>query len=167
MKVSHKTLLRISGLIWFGIGIMLLNLGIHFALQGWDGVVFKTSSYSSIFSFLTDMTGKPENAACVVIALAMILGFFKSKKVLGKVVNKSEARIAQLDNPTSITNLYTKGNLLIILSMMLLGMSLKYIQVDPDIRGFVDIAVGTALIHGSVAYFRANTKDLHMSKIAP
>ncbi len=42
----------------------------------------------------------------------------------------------------------------IILCMMSLGKIMTFLEVRPDIRGLVDIAVGTALLQGAVQYFR-------------
>ncbi|HXF29174.1 MAG TPA: hypothetical protein VN457_04935 [Chlamydiales bacterium] len=135
--MSHKTLLRISGAVWFAIGLMLLNLGLHFIME-------------------IDPKNN-ETMIMVLIVSAVLIGHFKGRFMLGKVAAKSFDRISKLPNPTNIQNLYTKGNLIVIGLMMLLGMSIKYVGLSPTVRGFIDVAVGTALIQGSMRYFAFST----------
>ena len=134
MQCSHKTLLTISGVIWLSIGLFLLNLGITFITQG-------------------QLTGQ-ENSSMFYIVIALIVGQFKGRFVMTKAAQRSFDRITALKNPTSLNNLYTRGNYLLIVLMMGLGMLMKYISLPYMIRGFIDIAVGAALIQGALAYIR-------------
>jgi hypothetical protein len=43
---------------------------------------------------------------------------------------------------------------LLIGSMILLGISLKWLPIAPEVRGVVDVAVGSSLINGSLQYLR-------------
>ncbi len=154
MKSSHKTLYALSGLVWFGVGIMLLNLGLGFLMQGFQRGTFNEEGYSSLFTWCGGLTGRFDYVAILFIAISLAVGFAKGRFVLQKTALRSADRIAKLTNPTPITNLYTRSNLAIIGGMMCLGMFMKVLNLPVDIRGAIDTAVGCALMQGSLAYFQ-------------
>lgn len=139
MQVSHRTLLNISGIVWLAIGVMLLNLGIRFIMDG---------------SF---MQAENQFGAIILIALALITGNIKGRFVLRKAAMRSFERIKLLSNPTPLSNIYSKANYILIGLMMGIGMGMKYLGIPPDVRGFIDIAVGAALIQGALCYFNMPT----------
>jgi hypothetical protein len=158
MKFSHKTLYAISGAIWLVIGMMLLNLGLKFVMHGFQGPTFVADGYSSLFPTLASISGGNDNASIILIVFAILVGFIKGRTVLQKAAMRSFDRISKLSNPTSLSNLYNRANLLLIFVMMGLGMLMNLFQMSFDIRGFIDIAVGCGLMQGSVAYFHLLTR---------
>ncbi len=154
IKTSHSTLYALSGLIWLGIGIMLLNMGLGFLMQGFHEQTFVQDGYSSLFNWITSITGRFDYTAIALVAISLSIGFAKGRFVMQKAASKSALRIAKLETPTSITNLYARSNLILIAIMMGLGMLMKVLSFPCDIRGSIDIAVGSALMQGSLAYFR-------------
>lgn len=157
MRLSHSTLYTISGIVWMAIGVFLLNLGLKLITQGAETESFSLDKYSPFFVWLSALFSGVENAIIVLIVLAMIVGFFKGRFVLRKVAMRTYNRVQALENPTSIANLYTKANYIIILGMMMLGMCMRYFNIPNDIRGPIDIAVGIALMQGAVSYFQLRT----------
>ena len=130
--MKKKFLLQIQGVVWLLVGAMLLNLGAHFLLEI-----------------------KPEGNEMFLIGCiigAVILGQIKGRTVLTKVGERNFQRIASL-SCTTIKDLYTRKDLFIIGGMMLLGMGMKYFGLPVALRGSIDIAVGTALIQGSLRHF--------------
>lgn len=162
MKTRHSTLYALSGIIWMGIGIMLLNLGLGFLMQGFHGSHFTKDGYSGLFMWLSEAINGYDYAAVLLIALGLIVGFAKGRFMLQKAAYKSHARISKLENPTSISNIYSRSNLILIAIMMGLGMLMKVLNLPNDIRGTIDVAVGCALMQGSLAYFKmmSNSNDL-------
>jgi len=154
LLVSHRTLYILSGAVWMIIGVMLLNLGIGFLMHGVSATGFTQEGYSSLFTSVASMTSSSENAAIALVAIAFFIGIAKGRLVMQKAAMKTSLRLAKLQNPTSLSNLYSKSNLLIIAVMMTLGMSMKYLALPYDIRGIIDTAVGCALIQGALCYFR-------------
>lgn len=134
MQLNHKTLLSIQGAVWFGIGALLLYKGITFLMNS--------------------MQPGSENTALLLMVAALLVGQLKGRFVMKKVAIRSIQRIQALANPTSLANIYTKGNYAVIGGMMLLGMCMKFLHLPEDIRGFIDVAVGCALIQGSLFYFK-------------
>lgn len=152
-RVSHVTLFRLSALVWLAIGLMLLNTGLVLIMNGFSEKPFSFTGYSGFFSWLASLINGPENAAILLIGLSLAIGFFKGRFVLQKTAERSFQRIKALPNPAPVTNLYTRGNIFLIMGMMLLGISIKHFGLPYDVRGFIDTAVGCALMQGAVAYF--------------
>ncbi|PJD98256.1 MAG: hypothetical protein CK425_00830 [Parachlamydia sp.] len=154
-KVSHKTLVAISGSVWIGVGLFLLQLGIGLLLEAMRIQLIVQTDKFPILNFLAGMGGV-KVAALMLVILSLIVGFFKGRFVLRKTVVRSVARIRSFPDPTMIYHLYSKGNIVLILAMMGLGMLMRFLGVASDVRAFIDIAVGMALIQGGVLYLRSS-----------
>lgn len=147
MKAKHGVLIFISGMVWFGIGCFLLTLGLKL-------IIGSAGGYSPFLTMLGPLAGGVEQATVIVIALALVIGFFKGRFVLAKAVQRGINHIERFPNPTSVLNIYPKSYYLLILGMMGLGMLLKISGMPGDIRGLIDVAIGSALINGAMLYFR-------------
>lgn len=148
MQFRHATLITISGLIWLAVGTFLLSLGLNLLV----GTIQSTESPHPLLDLLTFLTA--EQNVILLISLALAIGYFKGKYVLSKSAQRVTTRICSFPNPTNLKNLYSMPYYLLIGGMMALGMLIKIFGAPSDIRGFVDIAIGTALINGSMLYFR-------------
>ena len=115
------------------------------AAESSDSLCFR---YQEIF-------GSAQQASTVVIALGLLIGWLKGRFVLSKTVKRVVDGIAILKTPIRTHQVYSRKYWILIASMIALGMSLRILPIPVDIRGFVDIAVGSALIQGSLLYFRA------------
>lgn len=145
MHLSHSKLIMLSGSLWLCVGLFLLPLGIFLLLNG---------EIRPLTTSLSPIMGGVEEATVVLAAIALFVGYMKGKFVLGKSSKRIVDRIRSFPNPTSLTNIFSPAYLLLIGSMVLLGMSIKYFGVPHDIRGLVDIAIGSAMINGAVITFR-------------
>jgi hypothetical protein len=152
LKLSHSALVLISGLVWLAVGCFLLPLGLSLLV---------TSTYSREFvdslpmlNSLAPYVGGLQQAALFIIVIFLFIGNMKGRYVLGKSVQRSVNRITSFPNPTSLTNIYSRGYYILFASMIGLGMSIKFFGLSNDIRGAIDIAVGAALISGALLYFR-------------
>jgi hypothetical protein len=159
IKTRHSTLYALSGIVWLAVGVMLLNLGLGFLMHGFQGNSFVQDGYSGLFSFMSFYTGTADYAAIALIIFGLVVGIAKGRFVMQKAAQKSAIRIAKLENPTSITNLYSRSNIILLGIMMCLGLGMKLFALPYDIRGTIDVAVGCALIQGSLAYFRLVTSS--------
>lgn len=149
-KVSHAKMIFISGLVWFAIGCMLLSLGLNFIVE--TLLIENAGQPHPVLNFMAPYAGGMESAALIWIAFALFIGFLKGKKVLSKSVNRNVNRITSLPNPASLSKLYTPAYFLLLGAMVILGMLVRLTPLD--IRGAVDVAVGSALINGAMLYFR-------------
>lgn len=151
LKVSHTTMVVLSGLIWLAIGCLLLPLGLNFIVESilQDNILTLSRP---LLDPLSSITGGRDQAALVLIALALWVGFIKGRYVFAKTVQKSVERILTLPNPARLSQLYTKKYYLLLGSMFLIGFLVRFAPLD--IRGFIDIIIGSALIHGAMLYFR-------------
>lgn len=151
LKVSHATLIALSGMVWLAVGCFLLPLGLNFVVEA----LLKENAAlpHPVLNFLSPYVGGLDQAALVWIALMLFIGFLKGRSVFAKSVKRSVNRIFTLPNPVSISKIYTPAYYLLLGSMVLLGVLVRYTTLD--IRGGVDIAIGSALINGAMLYFRA------------
>lgn len=149
-KCSHATLIFLSGLVWLGVGALLLPIGLNFIVST---LLIENSHHSyPVLSFISSYAGDVESAALIWIAIMLWVGFLKGRKVFSKSVSKSVSRITSLPNPAPLSKMYTPGYYLLIALMILIGMAAKSLPLD--VRGGIDVAVGVALINGAILYFR-------------
>jgi hypothetical protein len=150
MKVRQGVAIALSGITWMGIGSLLLTKGFSFILipssLGAGGALFLPK--------LSSLVGSAQQASLLLVCVAIFVGFLKGRLVLSRSANRIISRILALPNPCSILSIYPRSYLILLASMMALGMGLKWIPIPYDLRGFIDIAVGSALINGSAFYFR-------------
>lgn len=152
MKLSHAKLIALSGLVWFGIGVYLLQLGLNLLLTG-SQVDLSTSSYP-LLKTISPYTGSIETAVLVLVMVALFIGYFKGRYVLGKSAKKGAERIRSFSNPAPLQSIYSAKYYILLGSMVALGISIKYMGLSNDVRGFVDAIIGSALINGAMIYFR-------------
>lgn len=154
LKLRHTTLIIISGMVWMGVGIFLLTLGLGLLVKGSIPNEFDGSLYPLI-SALSSYIGGSEQAVLAIVVLGLGVGYFKGKFVLSKSAHRSMRRIQTFPNPTSLSNIYSGTYYLLLGFMVALGMSIKYLGFPSDIRGAIDVAVGSALMNGAMIYFRS------------
>lgn len=154
LKISHAAMVFISGLVWMAVGCSLLPLGLKLLISSAYEAPFIEGQHYPILSNLALYAGGVQQAALIIIAICLMIGYAKGKHVLGKSVRRSVARILAFPNPVSITKIYSPGYYLLFGSMVLLGMSIKYFGFANDVRGAVDVAIGAALINGALIYFK-------------
>lgn len=146
--MKHCGWIAFSGLIWLAAGISLLHKGLKFVADARD--------FPDTFCVrFQEQFGSTQSAGATLIAVALLLGFVKGRFVLVKTVRRVSFRIQSLPLPIKITSLYTPSYLILLGSMMGLGFLIRFISMPIDIRGFIDVAIGSALINGSMLYFLA------------
>lgn len=153
LKLSHRNLILISGFIWFAVGCFLMTLGIHFLNETAQSWTLSDQQYPLMRFFMAYANGL-EEAALILIAVSLLIGFLKGKFVLGKSARQGVMRILSLPNPSPLKYIYSKKYYILLGGMIALGMSMKYIGLSSDVRGFVDVAIGSALVNGAMNYFR-------------
>lgn len=151
LKLKHSTLIVISGIIWLAIGCMLLSLGLNFIVTSIlkDNLILMKRP---VIDFLGAFFGGPDQGALLLIAIGLLVGFAKGKFVFTKTVNRTVSRILTLPNPAPITQIYAKGYYILLALMFFLGYIVRFFPLD--IRGGVDVVIGSALINGSLLYFK-------------
>ena len=155
MYIKTRNAILLSGALWMGIGILLLTKGIRYLVDAGNAVINGTHQGFSLIKKITEYTKNPEQAAIILICVALLIGFFKGRVVFKRTVNRVVQRIRSYPSPVNIKSIYSKGYLFLIGGMMLMGMLFKFLPLPLDVKGFVDFAVGSALINGAMLYFRA------------
>jgi hypothetical protein len=157
MRIRHVPLIIFSGLVWFAIGLFLLFKGLNFLV-----LAMKGEGETLWMGPLGAILGGKEQSSLFFISAALLIGFIKGRFVLVKSVKRIVARILSLPNPAPLIAVYTKGYFLLIGGMMGLGFMLKWVGLPLDVRGTLDVAIGSALMHGALLYFR-NAASVHNS----
>ena len=151
-KFRASALIAFSGFIWFAAGLYLLQLGLHFLLE--SAKLANEGMYAGPLLSLLAPIGSFEQAILLLVVIGLSIGFLKGKFVLSKTVRKTVERILSFKPPVPFMKMYSAKYCILLGSMMLLGMSFKFFGFSLDVRGLVDVAIGSALINGSVLYFR-------------
>lgn len=146
---SHRGLGIISGMIWLAIGIFLLWRGLALTITACGG------EDHLLVDFLVVRFGTAQKASVVLVASGLLIGYFKGRFVLRKTAMRTIDRIHSLPNPCSLSKLYGVGSYILVAAMIALGITLRTIGAAEEVRGLVLIAVGSALLQGSTALFRA------------
>ncbi len=148
MKIRHGLAISLSGVLWMLIGVFLL-------LKGFSLLLHPSSDQApSLLPYLTSLTTQPEQGSLLLVSIGLIIGFIKGRLVLAKTATRIIRKIESLPNPCSLASVYGPSYLILLASMMGLGMLLNKLPVPYDLRGVIDIAVGSALTNGSAFYFR-------------
>jgi len=150
LRVPHTILIAISGVIWLSIGIMLLSMGTNFLVGSL--LEANQSQPHPMLHLFAGISGGLEQAMIILLALGLGLGLLKGRLIFRKTVDRSVKRILSLPNPTSIFNIYEKKYYILLLGMVFLGVLAR--MTPQDVRGFIDVAIGSALIQGAVLYFK-------------
>lgn len=146
--MTQRGWIAISGFLWFFIGSFLLYKGLHLITEAAFQSGTLCAEWSAVF-------GTPQQTATVFIAIGLVAGFFKGRFVLAKTVRRVTARIASLPLPIRLRDAYSRSYWILIGSMLGLGMSMRFLPIPIDLRGTIDVAVGSALINGAMLYFRS------------
>lgn len=154
MKLNHKKLIVIAGLVWLAIGIYLLQLGLKFLNGG-----LNDSDHMPLLHWIAGYVGGKESAILILVLIAAYLGYFKGRFVLGKSAKRGVAHILSLKEPAPIHRIYNLRSYLIIGIMVALGISIKFMGLNHDVRGVVDILIGSALVNGAMVYFRLSKQE--------
>ncbi len=147
MKCRHIPAVVISGCLWLFIGVMLLTKGLGFIVQA-------STSHGLWLPSIANYLGDLQQAALALITLALFIGFLKGRFVLSKSAKRVVERLLTFPEPVPIAKIYSLKYVLIILFMVMLGVSSRWTNPPPDIRGFIDVAIGSALMNGALFYFK-------------
>ena len=128
--VSRRTLLLLAGLIWFGVGTMLLSFA-----AGWlrDG--------RSAHVLLLVVSG--------VIAALLIhhFGFLR-------VVDKNLGRILPMEGKRCVFSFMSWKSYLVVALMMAMGIGLRHSSIPKPYLAVLYIGIGLALVLSSIRYLR-------------
>jgi hypothetical protein len=145
--MKHKGWIFFSGFVWFTVGLFLLYKGLRFISEG-------TVLSGSISDRFQGVFGSQQQTGTGLIAIGLLIGFVKGRFVLSKTVNRVVGRIRHLALPIRASQVYAPSYWILISSMVLLGMVIRFLPIPVDARGLIDVAIGSALINGAMLYFR-------------
>lgn len=150
MRVSHRVAIIFSGSLWLVIGVMLMYKGMNWIIAG-----TQEPASVKLLPILTPLARGIEQSALILLCVAIFVGFMKARFILAKTVKKVVDRIVSQPEPVLLTQAYGKSYMLVLMAMILLGLSMKVAHLPYDLRGLIDVTIGSALTQGSMLYFRA------------
>lgn len=150
-KYRASTLIAFSGAIWLGAGLYLMSLGLNFLVESLT--LAHHGQIGPLLSLLNPAASF-DQAIVLIVTLGLSIGFVKGKFILAKTVRKTVERVLELRAPIPFWKIYSVKYCLLLGLMMLLGISFKLLGFSLDVRGLIDVAIGSALINGSMHYFR-------------
>ena len=146
--MRQKPLIFLTGAIPFVVGFFLIKTGFTLLVAASSEIELLSQNYPllSLFPLL------------FLIVLACGIGYIKGKFVISKSTKRNIERLQNMPHPIKITQLYSTQYYCLIAGMMGLGMLLNVLGIPKDVRGFIDTAIGFALIEGSLVAFRTTFK---------
>ena len=155
MRKSAVFWITCSGGVWFVVGVCLLILGVKFVVFS----CLEDPSCSFLLTKLRTLTKSKEQSALLLVSSALFIGFIKGRFVLAKTARRVVKKIYSLKEPIALSQIYSLGYILLIAFMVFLGVAMRWLNLSLDIRGAIDIAIGSALMNGAMHYFRAAFKS--------
>lgn len=159
LRFKPSTLIFFSGLLWIGVGFSLLVRGLDFLMQstidtrvllGGD-MPFQAPLF---LHKIAPMAGGVEEAAVIAIALALFLGYLKGNYVLARSIARLVTRLSTFQGKVPLYQVYPPKYYILLGSMILMGISMRWLGLPQDLRGLVCTAIGSALLNGSLIQFR-------------
>lgn len=141
-------------MMWLGVGGMLLYKGIRLISAG-------TLDPTSLSHFWAS----PQQGAAVLMALSFMVGYLKGFFILPKTVKRVVNRIRSLPEPIHWAKAYPRSYWALLGGMVILGGLVRFLPIPIDLRGAIDLAVGSALIRGSLLYFRVVLRPVPQSPL--
>jgi hypothetical protein len=146
--MKHRGWIAVSGFVWLAAGFSLLYKGLHFISDA-------TRSPNTLCFRFQEFFGSSQKAGTALIAAALLIGFLKGRFVLAKTVRRVTLRILSQPLPIRLVSVYAPSYCIVIGSTIGLGMAMRFLPIPIDARGFIDVAIGSALVNGAMLYFRA------------
>ncbi len=145
MQFSKKGWLVISGGTWMAIGVMLLVKGLKFVVGAAEGS-------SPFLNSLVPLVGTRQQAALLLISGGLLLGFIKGRVVLAKTVSRIAGRLGE--GSIALSQAYDRKYYIVLATMVGVGIGFRFLSIPLDVRGLIDVTIGSALINGAMLYFR-------------
>lgn len=152
MKAKHWIV--VSGFSWLLIGVYLMFKGLN-----WMTLAMMQQETPAVLLWLKELAGSLQQGVLVLICLSLLVGFIKGRMVLSKTVNRIADRLLLQQEPIPFAKAYDRKYYVILATMMGLGLLFRFLPIAFDIRGAIDVTIGSALMNGSMLYFRQLVKS--------
>jgi hypothetical protein len=152
-KWRPAALILLCGATTFTAGLFLMRFGLTLLLSILQGN-HEITSYP-LLNFAHKITPTMEIAALILVILGLGVGILKGRTVITKSCKRNIARILSLPSPALFTRFYPLAFYPLILLMASMGYILRNSGAPSDIIGVVYLAIGSALIQGSVVLIKS------------
>jgi len=131
------------------IGIMLLSLGGTFILEA-----CRSPEPPFFVTYFSRTIQDRESIATLLLCFSLFVGYMKGRFVLSKSVQRQINRVEAMPPRIPLHKIYSPMYYVLIVGMMFLGFLMRVLPIGLDLRGMIDVAIGFALIQGSMQYMR-------------
>ncbi|NGX57473.1 MAG: hypothetical protein K940chlam3_00365 [Chlamydiae bacterium] len=152
LKVSHSKLVAISGVVWFLVGIFLLQYGVQLLVSALPQPVPFVMWTHPLLEILAPYVGSRENVAVMIVLGCLVTGNVKCHFVLSRSINRGIHRILALPNPAPVYKIYSLPYYFLIASMIALGFLLRNTGAPADFRAACYLSIGFGMVRGSMIY---------------
>jgi hypothetical protein len=131
-------------------------VGSYLMVKGlrWVALAMVSREASPLIQWLSTLAGSIQQGALVLICVALFVGFIKGRMVLSKTVRRVTLRLKSERSPIHFTRAYDRKYYIILGSMVGLGLAFRFLPIAFEIRGAIDVTIGSALINGAMLYLR-------------
>lgn len=161
----NRHLLIVAAITWVILGLFLMTRGIDLLLlvPDFDTILEPyrvntnlNTNLSPFFIWLSQQLDNTLEAGLFYVVIALALGTIKAKTIFRKIVSRNVARITKMQTKKLLPiYAFSMKDYIVMSAMMLLGIICRALDVWVDIRGCIILAVGAALLQGSIYYFQA------------
>jgi hypothetical protein len=144
----------VSGVSWLVVGSYLMVKGLNWVALAMVSPPGRSPERSPLIQWLSTFTGSVQQGALILICAALFVGFIKGRLVLSKTVHRVTTRLRSEKSPIHFSRAYDRKYYVILGSMMGLGLLFRFLPIAFEIRGAIDVTIGSALINGAMLYFR-------------
>ena len=140
------------------IGALLIYKGRTLLVQAGDQIMLGDRAHLPLFSLFEKFTSDVRQASLFMVMFAFLIGYMKGRFVLRKPALRISRRIRSFEGKIPLRRLYTVGYLCLIGGMMGLGMTMRFLPIPVDVRGFIDFTIGIALLSGALQFALIQSK---------
>ena len=145
--------MALSGVLWFVVGVILLRKGIGLLFDAGGRMHYEEAGTFPLLTLSVSLVGDIRKGVVVSALSGCIVGMAKGRCVLRKSVRRIVNRIYSLPPSFSYGEIYPKGYYFLLAGMAGMGAVMRVIPLPSDIKGFIDLSVGVALVTGAGLYF--------------
>lgn len=156
LSFSKRSLTAVAGVVWLLVGLGLFIKGINLlsmAVQATEKRGPLIEYFEALFS------GAVMPGVIFLVGMGLLVGWMKGRFLLIKSVHRTVQRLSGLKGLIPLFKLYRLQDCLLVAVMIGLGKLMQWIHCPNDLRGLINIAVGSALVSGATLYFRFAIKE--------
>lgn len=154
MQIKTENALGCVTFVWLFAGTLLTWKGILFFEQS----LFAWESSKVILPFLRSLCLcfrlAPMHVLFGLVGLSLIIGYLKSYLVLRPSIKRIIWYLASQGKMVPLKGMLPRKDRLVLLLMVSIGVISRFLPIPFDVRGCIDMVIGSALVHGGMMLYQ-------------